>query len=386
MKMRISLYSFSLLIGSLISFQSHAEITKEVTIGFDGLPDLALDLGELGVIFTGAQVLACGSSLNCPEFPPSSGLNVIFDRPGSDTPGLITAKFVAEDTGIVTKVSARITGNTNITMTAYSGDGLVLGTTETGGPNYVSANLGIPPNKLLSLVSDGESIASVTFSDSGNTFTVDDFSFSSTASTVILDPGHGLIEKNDGTFAYQRDATSTYSIVEDKVALSMAIATQGNLEENGVKVLKTRNDEKAPFAPKGCGVPCLIDTKKRAEWVDKQEADLMVSIHTNAGVPKAHGTETFVRSSASAKESDLAAKINAQLVSSGLRDRGVKKETRSNVQGAVVTNVLTEVAFHSNSELAEGQTLTDEERLYSDSGILASLIAAGISGYLDEQE
>src|SRR4051794_26203795 len=53
----------------------------ETTLGFDGLADLSLNVDDFGVHFTGAQVLACGGSLNCGPFPPFSGSNVIYDAP-----------------------------------------------------------------------------------------------------------------------------------------------------------------------------------------------------------------------------------------------------------------------------------------------------------------
>jgi hypothetical protein len=122
----------------------------KVTLGFDGLADLAANIDDFGAHFTGATVLACGGSLNCAQFPPFSGRNVIYDTIGLG--GLITVTFDPSITGHVGDVSARVTGNRVITMTAYDRLGAMLGTTQTPGPNYVGS--GLPPNILLSLHSD----------------------------------------------------------------------------------------------------------------------------------------------------------------------------------------------------------------------------------------
>lgn len=352
---------------------------KTLTLGFDGLSDLALSVDSLGVKFVGAQVLACGGSLNCGPYPPASGKNVIFDRPGNG--GVITATFDYATTGKVDKVSARVTGNRNITMTAFDAQGQTLASASTGGANYVGANTGIPPNKLLAVTSTTP-IASVRFADSGNTFTVDDFTFTSSARTVVLDPGHGQIVTN-GVPTYQRPPTPTFGLYEDNLSLEMAGFARSKLEQMGTVVLLTREGAKAPFAPDDCGVPCLIDLTKRARWAEKQEPDLMVSIHTNAGAPTANGSEAFYSSIAPTPDSqELAGFVLSRVVGLGLRDRKVKTYNW-NVINTSMASALVEVAFHSNSALAEGQTITDEQRLNDPTfrAAAGTAIANGIGDY-----
>lgn len=366
---------------SLVSAQALAAAPpqKTLTLGFDGLADLALSVDSLGVTFAGAQVLACGGSLNCGPFPPASGKNVIYDQPGNG--GVITATFDYATTGKVDKVSARITGNRNITMTAFDAQGQALASASTGGANYVGANTGIPPNKLLE-VSSTAPIASVRFADSGNTFTVDDFTFTSAARSVVLDPGHGQIVQN-GVPTYQRDATPTFGLYEDNLSLDMAGYARSKLEQMGIVVLLTRQGVKAPFAPDNCAVPCFIDLNKRARWAEKQEPDLMVSIHTNAGPPTAHGSESYYSSIAPAPDSqDLAGQVLSRVVGLGLTNRGVKK-TNFNVINTNMASTLVEVAFHSNSALAQGQTITDEQRLNDPAfrAAAGTAIANGIGDY-----
>ncbi len=68
-------------------------------------------------------------------------------------------------------------------MTALDASGNVLSTAQTGGPNYVGVGT---PNLLLTVQSSGGPIAVVTFHDTGNTYTVDDFTF--TAGFAITRP------------------------------------------------------------------------------------------------------------------------------------------------------------------------------------------------------
>jgi N-acetylmuramoyl-L-alanine amidase len=119
-----------------------------------------------------------------------------------------------------------------------------------------------------------------------------------------------------------------------------------------------RTGDAAPYAPKGCTVPCYSDTRARAKKADKEKADLLVSIHTNAGPAAAHGTETFYIGSGAngAKSQDIAQRLFNYQVALGLRPRGAKNEAKSNVMSVNAPATLTEVAFHSNSQLGTGQS------------------------------
>jgi N-acetylmuramoyl-L-alanine amidase len=341
-------------------FAAPQDDEDSVTLGFDGVPDLSLDISDFGVTFSGAQVLACGASLNCGQFPPFSGRNIIYDAPQLGG-GVISAVFDPEVTGNVDMVSARVTGNTNVSMVAYSATGAVLGSAQTGGANYVGT--GRPANMLLEITSDVEPIVRVIFHDSGNTYTVDDFTFRGAQRFVVLDPGHGQILQN-GTLRYQRDASPTYGLYEDELTLDMAQLAKAELESRKATVKLTREGALAPFAPANCSIPCFADLNKRARWAEKQEPDLMLSIHTNGGAPTAHGTETYYSTIAVSPDSlELAGFLNSRLVALGLRNRGVKQTNFNIINTSSIPSALVEVAFHSNSELAAGQSITDETRL-----------------------
>jgi N-acetylmuramoyl-L-alanine amidase len=363
-----------LFFASTLHGQSQSN-SRDTTLGFDGLADLATDVGDFGVSFTGATVLACGGSLNCTGFPPFSGRNVIFDQPGFG--GVITAKFDKEVTGRVARVLARVTGNRNVTMTAFSSDGTIIGSDSTGGANFVGAGTGILPNKLLGVETKDPdiSIDRVVFRDGGNTFTIDDFTFTASGRTVVLDAGHGSILKN-GVPTYQRPATPTFGLYEDQLTLAMASYAKFGLESLDVPpvVYMTRDGDRAPFAPANCPIPCVIDINKRRIQAEKWEADVLVSIHTNAGPPTANGTEVFYRTNAN-NSGDLANALLNKTVALGLKSRGIKLGAPSNILLSDIPSSLIEVAFHSNSQLAAGQAITDEERLNSASFRLSAGIA-----------
>jgi hypothetical protein len=89
----------------------------------------------LGLTFEGAVTLSQGKSLNYLNFPPRSGINVIYDYPDHSVPGNITITFNTSKTGNVYKVGGYVTGNRNVSMTAFSSGGSSLGYVETGGAN-----------------------------------------------------------------------------------------------------------------------------------------------------------------------------------------------------------------------------------------------------------
>jgi hypothetical protein len=145
--------------------------TSAVTIDFEGYDDATLIDDQyvgLGADFNGtATILTIDIGLN-PIYPPYSGKNVVYDAPGS----IIRVDSVGSSWS---SVSGYITGNTIITLKAYDSGGNLLGSDATAGANYIGAGT---PNDLLSVTA--ANIDYITLSDSGNTFTLDDFSFEPT--------------------------------------------------------------------------------------------------------------------------------------------------------------------------------------------------------------
>jgi hypothetical protein len=149
-----------------------ARAAPTIVIDFESLADLdVVDDQYLaaGADFGGtASILQAGASLN-PIFPPNSGVNVIYDDPALGT-GIIRVDAVCY---LWAMAGGYVTGNTDVTLTAYATDGTVLGSASTGGANFIGASTGLLPNIFLSVTAPG--IAYVEFSDNGNSYVVDDF-------------------------------------------------------------------------------------------------------------------------------------------------------------------------------------------------------------------
>jgi len=161
-----------------------------IVIDFESLADGEIVYDQflgLGVIFgANVSVLQDGTSLN-PDFPPHSGINVIYDDPALG-PGAFRMIAVGP---LWAMAGGYVTGNTDVTMTAYALDHSVLGTTSTGGANYIGAGTGLLPNIFLSITAPG--IFYVVFSDTGNSFIVDDFTLQAIpAPGAILLGGIGI--------------------------------------------------------------------------------------------------------------------------------------------------------------------------------------------------
>ncbi len=156
-------------------------LANETQIDFEGFPCHTIITNEyahLGVYFVGAKILNSDGDpcLNSSYYPPYSGTGVVSDLAGYE--GNLEVHFLHPATS-VRVVSARVTGRSNVRMTAYNRTGGVLDTVSTGGSNYVGASLERENNMLLRVVSPETPIRMVVFRDSGNTYTVDDLRFSS---------------------------------------------------------------------------------------------------------------------------------------------------------------------------------------------------------------
>ena len=108
-------------------------------------------------------------SLNRLPFPPYSGDKVIYDDP---FPGIGTIGIDAVGPSWMA-AGGYVTGNTDVTLTAYASDGSALATGSTGRANYIGSGMGLSPNIFLS-VSDAN-IAYAEFTDTWNAYTADDF-------------------------------------------------------------------------------------------------------------------------------------------------------------------------------------------------------------------
>ena len=148
---------------------------------------------------------------------------------------------------------------------------------------------------------------------------------------VVLDPGHGGAFPHDG-------AHGRGHLVEKNVALSVALRTKEAMEQAGVTVVLTREDD------------ADLSLSRRAQIANDAGADLFLSIHCNS-MPKlkdrllTHGVETYF---VSPDPTDSDAKLLAEIENGG-SDAGPAKSPDA------VSGIL--------ADLALGQARSDSSRL-----------------------
>ena len=194
----------------------------------------------LGVEFVGAVVLGQGESLNYLQFPPHSGVNVVYDYPDYIEPGKITIIFDSNVAGYVNRVGGYITGNRNVSMTAYDDNGYIIDSVETGGANCCDIGT---PNKLLEITTS-TNISTVVFfngGERGNTYTVDDFFFTSEQTCSLNDvPYYSQLDPNWGNDDYGGSVSNPWGPGENSfwrwgcatTSAAMIISYHG-LQQNG---------------------------------------------------------------------------------------------------------------------------------------------------------
>ena len=176
---------------------------------------------------------------------------------------------------------------------------------------------------------------------------------------VVIDPGHG-----------GEDPGAVYGEVYEKdINLAIALLVRDNLSgQEGITVSMTREDD---------SFPSLTD---RAEFANKEKADLYVSIHANALEDESYsGLFTFYhpdkRTSKKPAELIQSAASNA----TGAIDRGVRTENYAVLRETDMPAVLIETGF---------MTCPDELALLVDANYqvkMAKGIAEGILKVISER-
>jgi hypothetical protein len=149
--------------------------SQAATIDFEGLSDSTSVTDQytaLGITFSGATILTPGISLNELEFPPHSGSRVIIDESGP-----VTIIFNTK----VSRVTANITYNSPVTLSAYNSSNLKVATVASrySSNMALSGDLGSKPNELVQLRYSG-GIAKLVIAGeyAGGSFTLDDLTIS----------------------------------------------------------------------------------------------------------------------------------------------------------------------------------------------------------------
>ena len=215
---------------------------------------------------------------------------------------------------------------------------------------------------------------------------------------VMLNPGHGLTLSDDGAWEFQRpqaDGNIVFAL-EDDSNLRMARTVKRVLESAGAVVLSTRELEKGRLGVSGqpawreaarhhlaaldvnAGIwdssgwslrgDCAQgqDIRARAFYANEMQADVLLSLHSNAGRPAARGslvlyaTESFLPSASSElpTQSACLAQHLARSIPRAVRlERPDLKWPDASVAGsgnygetgyALMPSAILETAFHTN--------------------------------------
>ncbi|MTI81713.1 MAG: AMIN domain-containing protein [Firmicutes bacterium] len=182
---------------------------------------------------------------------------------------------------------------------------------------------------------------------------------------IFIDPGHG--GNDPGAPGYSR------SIWEEHVNLDMALKLSAILKQQGANVQLSRFSDRT------------VDLHQRPELANHGNADIFVSIHSNANPnPSTSGTSTYYYAPYSkaqlyeqmADRRRLAQSIQTEMVNNlGLVDKGIRQANFAVLRGTDMPSVLVETAYMSNPR--EEQLLANEAFRQK----VAESIAKGINAY-----
>ena len=175
--------------------------------------------------------------------------------------------------------------------------------------------------------------------------------------TVCLDAGHGA----DDAGAISADGVR----IEKNDNLRLTLKVRDLLEERGVKVVLTREDDSD------------ITLKERCKLANKKRCDLFVSLHRNSAV-SGSGFEAWIAKEPKGNEEELAKKLVKALFDiSELPDRGVKRGYRNSSGNNYYVNsntnmpsILLEVGFVTN----EADNKSFDENLGKNAEAIADII------------
>jgi len=174
--------------------------------------------------------------------------------------------------------------------------------------------------------------------------------------TIVIDAGHG--GRDPGT-------TAVNGRYEKRINLAVAHKTAARLKRKGHQVTMTRQGDQ------------FIELESRAAIANQLDADLFVSIHADwASSPTAQGFTVYIAPTASRDTQRAAQAIARAMATTGLDNRGVRRNDYRVLVKTRGPAVLIELGYLSNArEAAKLQTDTFQDRL-------AAAITTGISDYL----
>lgn len=153
--------------------------SSTITVGFEGFADgTVITTQYSGLTFSNATIATAGISLNEFEFPPHSGMNVVFDDGGP-----ITIDFATP----VLSFGGYFTYSVPLTVDAFNVTSSVVASATSAFSNNeaLSGDPGSSPNEFLQVsFASGISDVTITGSLTGGSFVLDDATITTSVSTV----------------------------------------------------------------------------------------------------------------------------------------------------------------------------------------------------------
>ncbi len=173
---------------------------------------------------------------------------------------------------------------------------------------------------------------------------------------VAIDPGHG--GRDPGTIA----VTGVY---EKTINLAVAGKVAAELQRKGLTVTMTRQDDRYP------------ELEERADMANRRNVDLFVSLHCDSAPNSgAQGFTIYLADAASSDALRAARVIGRSMESTGLDNRGIRRDNLRVLVRTKSPAVLIEMGYLSNAqEAAKLQNSAFQDRM-------ASAIASGIVDFL----
>lgn len=181
---------------------------------------------------------------------------------------------------------------------------------------------------------------------------------------IVIDPGHG---------GQDPGKVGVNDALEKDINLAIAEKLRKNLEDMGVQIVMTREDDMVPDGKKE-------DLKKRVDLINEVKPELVVCIHQNSFTNQTvAGPQVFYHG-----ESDVSKEISQMLQEELWQiDTEHKREIKGNesyymLSETSVPTVIVECGFLSNPQDAE-KLITEEYQQQ-----VASAICTGIIKWLDK--
>lgn len=185
--------------------------------------------------------------------------------------------------------------------------------------------------------------------------------------TVVIDPGHGGADPG----------AVVGKITEADLNMRMSKAIKKKLEQNGIEVMLTRQDNTGLVPVKRMSYfERWLILEKRKQFAEVSKADVLISIHTNSNEDKTISGPMVFFSDPWSKT--LAETIQRQLHKPGAKFKKVYPSDFNVIKNNKMPSVLIEAGFITNRR--------DRNKLLVSNDNLAEEITLGILEFLKEQE